>query len=129
MISNRACPDHLQYPTGINAHAQGRQVTYIPGAKDLCLDLCLDEESSVLLSIRMLPLLREAGLWPDRSLCRAEGLPGGPGGPVEAFRSRQLVGKKRAPGPTPAAVFEFGSSGWRRPSLRFPTDLASLSML
>lgn len=102
---------------------------HVPGAKDLCLDLCLDEESSVLLSMRMLPLLREAGLCPDRSLCRAEGLPGGPGGPEGAFRSKQLVGKKRAPGPTPAVVLAFGSSGWRRPSLRFPTDFASLSAL
>lgn len=83
---------------------------YIPGAKDLCLDLCLDDESRVLLSMRMLPLLREAGLCPERSLWRAEGLPGGPGGPVGALRSRQLVGKKRAPGPSPA-VLEFGSSG------------------
>lgn len=95
----------------------------------MCLDLCLDEESSVLLSMRMLPLLREAGLCPDRSLCRAEGLPGGPGGPEGAFRSKQLAGKKRAPGPTPAVVLEFGSSGCSRPSLRFPTDLASLSAL
>lgn len=99
------------------------------GAMDLCLDLCLEEESSVLLSIRTLPLLREAGLCPERSLCRAEGLPGGPGGPEGVLRSKQLAGKKRAPGPTPAVVLEFGSSGWSRPSLRFPTDLASLSAL
>lgn len=64
----------------------------------------------MLLSMRMLLLLREAGLCPDRSLWRAEGLPGGPGGPVGALRSRQLAGKKRAPGPTPA-VFWLGSSG------------------
>lgn len=83
----------------------------------------------MLLSMRTLPLLREAGLCPDRSLCRAEGLPGGPGGTEGALRSKQLAGKKRAAGPTPAAVLEFGSSGWSRVSLRFPTDLASLSAL
>ena len=68
-----------------------------PGAMALCLDLCLDEESSVLLSMRPLPPLRDAGLCPDRSLCRAEGLPGRvpwAGGPTAgAFRSRQLEGK------------------------------------
>lgn len=82
----------------------------LPGAKDLCLGLCLDEESSVLLSMRKFPLLREAGLCPDRSLCRAEGLPGGPGGTEGVLRSKQLAGKKRALGPAPVAVLEFGSS-------------------
>lgn len=99
------------------------------GVKGLCLDLCLDEESSVLLSMRTLPLLREAGLCPDLSLCLAEGLPGGPGGPVGALRSKQLAGKKRALGCIPVVVLEFGSSGCNRPSLRFPTDLESLSAL
>lgn len=83
----------------------------------------------MLLSIRTLPLPREAGLCPERSLCRAEGLPGGPGGPEGALRSKQLAGKKRGPVTTPAAAFEFGSSRWSRPLLRFPMDLASLSAL
>lgn len=82
----------------------------------------------MLLSMRMLPLLREAGLWPERSLCRAEGLPGGPGGTAWVLRSKQLAGKKRALGPM-AVVLAFGSSGCSRVSLRFPTDLASLSAL
>lgn len=77
----------------------------------MCLDLCLDEESNVLLSIRTFTLLREAGLCPDRSLCRVEGLPGGPGRPDGALRSKQLAGKKRALGPTTAVAFVFGSSG------------------
>lgn len=98
------------------------------GAIALCLDLCLEEESRVLLSMRMLPLVRDAGLWPERSLCRADGLPGGPWGTVCVFRSKQLVGKKRAPGPT-VGTLAFGSSGWSRVSLRLPTDLASLKAL
>lgn len=83
----------------------------------------------MLLSMRTFPLLREAGLWPDRSLWRAEGLPGGPWGTDGVLRSKQLAGKKRAPGPIPAVALELGSSGCSRPSLRLPTDLASLSAL
>ena len=54
------------------------ELLLLPGVKGLCLDLCLEDESSVLLSMRTLPLLREAGLCPDRSPCLVEGLPGGP---------------------------------------------------
>lgn len=65
----------------------------------------------MLLSMRTFPLLREAGLCPDRSLCRVEGLPGGPGGPGGALRSKQLAGKNRAPGPGTAAALALVSSG------------------